>query len=77
MIVLTKMIRKLKMEAQLAGIFPTDLDVPVLTQELFERFFATFGVPQSTNLELLGEAGNVDDDVIEMWCKDLISFLNK
>lgn len=77
MIVLTKMIRKLKTEAQLAGVFPTDLDVPGLTQELFERFFAIFGVPQGANLELLGEAGNVDDDVIEMWCKDLISFLNK
>ena len=72
-----KIIRKLKVEAQLAGIFPTDLDLPGLTQELFERFFATFGVPQGANLELLGEAGNVDDDVIEMWCKNLISYLNK
>ena len=77
MIVLTKVVRKLKAEAQLAGVFPTDLDVPRLTQELFERFFATFGVPQDTNLELLGEIGNVDNDVIELWCKDLISFLNK
>ena len=72
-----KTIRKLKAEAQLAGVFPTDLDLPLLAQELFERFFATFGVPQGTNLELLGEAGNVDDDVLETWCKDSISFLNK
>ena len=64
-------IRKLKVEAQLAGIFPTDPDLTGLTQELFERFFATYGVPQGANLEVLGEAGNVDDDLLEIWCKDL------
>lgn len=72
-----KMIRNLKVEAQLAGIFPTDLDVPGLTQELFERFFTTYGVPQGLNLELLDEAGNVDNDVLEMWCKDLICSFNE
>ena len=64
-------IRKLKLEAQLSGIFPTDQDLSGLAQELFERFFAIYGVPQSANLELLGEAGDVDDDLLEIWCKDL------
>ena len=66
-----KIIRKLMKEAQLSGIFPTDQDLTGLTQELFERFFATYGVPQGANLELLGEAGDIDDDLLELWCKDL------
>ena len=68
---LTKVTRKIEKEAVLAGIFPTFHPQTNLTDELLERFFAIYGVAQGANRELLGEAGDLDDDLVDIWCKDL------
>ena len=74
-----KIIRKIEKEATLAGIFPTIhlQGFTSLTQELFERFFAIYGIPQGANREVLGEAGDIDDDYLEIWCKDSKCSFNK
>ena len=66
-----KVIRKLEREATLAGIFPTLQGQTNLTDELLERFFAIYGVAHGANRELLVEAGDVDDRLLDYWCKDL------
>ncbi|KAK0510113.1 hypothetical protein JMJ35_007507 [Cladonia borealis] len=63
--------QKIEKEAVLAGIFPTFHPQTNLTDELLERFFAIYGVAQGANRELLGEAGDLDNDLVDIWCKDL------
>lgn len=65
-----KIVRKIEKEATLAGIFPPFQGFTSLTQELFERFFAIYGIPQGANREVLEEAGDVDDDYLEILCED-------
>ncbi|KAL6713547.1 hypothetical protein ACLMJK_009012 [Lecanora helva] len=65
---------RLKTTAQLAGIFPTDPELTRPTQELFEQFFAAYGLPNEAESELLQRVAFVDAETIEAWCKHVRTY---
>lgn len=66
---LTSRFRRLKKDGQLAGIFPPDPDVDLATQELFEQFYDSHGKPNDAEKALLEQAGHVNVETIDKWCK--------
>ena len=61
--------RQMKTIAQLGGLFPPEPEVTLPTQELFEQFFESHGLPNEAESELLQAAGYVDAETLEAWCK--------
>lgn len=53
----------------MGGLFPADFNDDRPTQELCEQFSEVHGIPSDVETEMLGEIGNVGDEVIEAWCE--------
>ena len=59
----------MKVVSQLTGVFPSDAGVSRPTQELFEQFYESYGLPNEDEKLLLQRAGHVDLQMLEDWCE--------
>lgn len=57
----------------MANIFPVDPGLTRRTQDLLEQVSEVHGVPNDIETELLSEVCEVEEDVIEQWCKQWTS----
>ena len=66
---LTGTTRHQKVTTQMSRLFPADRGLTRHVQELCEQVSEVHGKPSDVETDLLGEIGQVEDEVIEEWCK--------